>query len=144
MPRRDAQGRDTPLRSGRGGRHGGGGDGGREWGREGDRSHPHSLWPLTDRKRTQRKRCLIDRDIWGTLRLLGFSITVFRLDTEPSSVCKERAEKTDFCSFLSSRWPTNPIAADAFHPAKASGFICIPRVRIRHECIKKTIRFCSP
>lgn len=62
MPRRDAQGRDTPLRRERReiGRW-------RSWGREGGNgSHPHSLWPLTDRKRTQRKRCLIDRDIWGT------------------------------------------------------------------------------
>lgn len=65
MPRRDAQGRDTSLKRERGGRDGGGGDRGASGG-EGGGSHPHFLWPLTDRKRTQRKQRLIDRDIWGT------------------------------------------------------------------------------
>lgn len=43
MPRRDAQGRDTPLRSEGGGRDGGGGDGEAGGSEGGNGSHPHSL-----------------------------------------------------------------------------------------------------
>lgn len=65
MPRRNAQGGDTPPRIR--------GDGGRDGEMDGRRPHPHSLWPLTDRKRTQTKRVFDWQGYLETLEL-WFSI----------------------------------------------------------------------
>lgn len=142
MPRRDAQGRDTPLRSGRGGRDGDGGDGGAGGGREG------MGLILTLYDPWQIENALRGNGVWLTGIFEEPETPWFLHYCFQAGLCfvPERSrQKTDLSSFM--RVLTGKSRNNKpFHSAKAYektlGLnLCLLRSYLRCS-IKKTIRLC--